>query len=105
LVSEFLDRLSSQFSIDTNRVYLTGWSEGGHAVWDCLGLKPGFFAGAKIHSGNPGNALAAAIAQVSLWASCAANDGGVVDSRTLVRQLRQAGGRSIYTEYNSGGHA
>ena len=105
-VSNLLDRLTSQFNIDTNRVYVWGWSEGGHAVWDSLGLRPGFFAGAMILAGWQGNASLSAIKDVPLWVFCAADDEavGVSDSRTLVAALRRAGGNPIYTEYNSGGH-
>jgi len=105
-VSNLLDRLISQFNIDTNRVYVWGWSEGGHAVWDSLGLRPGFFAGAMILAGWQGNASVSAIKDVPLWVFCAADDEavGVSDSRALVAALRRAGGNPIYTEYNSGGH-
>ena len=105
-VSNLLDRLTSQFNIDTNRVYVWGWSEGGHAVWDSLGLRPGFFAGAMILAGWQGNAGASIIKHVPLWAFHAADDSSVSvsESRSLVRSLRVAGGNTIYTEYNSGGH-
>jgi len=105
-VSGLWDRLISQFNIDTNRVYVGGWSEGGHAVWDSLGLRPGFFAGAIIMAGWQGNAPAAAIKHVPLWVFHAADDSSVSvnDSRTLVRALRQTGGNPIYTEYKSGDH-
>jgi hypothetical protein len=105
-MSDLLDWLISQFSIDTNRVYLAGASEGGHAVWDLIGRRPGFFAAARILAGWQGNTSAAAIKDVPLWAFHAADDGSVsVDSsRSLIRVLRQARGNPVYSEYSSGGH-
>jgi poly(3-hydroxybutyrate) depolymerase len=106
LTSGLLDRLMSQFNIDTNRVYVDGYSQGVHAAWDLMGMRPGFFAAADVGAGWMGNALPAAIKNVPLWVACAADDEvvGVSDSRALVTALRRAGGNPIYTEYSTGGH-
>jgi hypothetical protein len=103
-ILELLDALITEFSVDTNRVYIVGMSEGVHAVWDCLGSRPGFFAAGTVLAGWSGTANAASIIKVPLWAFCAADDGLVTSTRQLVRTLRQAGGNPIYTEYSSGGH-
>jgi dienelactone hydrolase len=105
-VSGLLDWLPSNFSIDTNRVYIGGLSEGVHATWDLLGMRPGFFAAARIASGWQGSTPASSIKGVPLWAFHAADDGivNVSSSRSLIRALRQAGGSPIYTEFMSGGH-
>jgi hypothetical protein len=107
LTSGLLDQLMSQFNIDTNRVYVAGASQGVHAAWDLLGMRPGFFAAADVAGGWMGKVPPRAIKDVPLWVACAADDEavGVEDSRTLVAALRRAGGNPIYTEYNSGGHA
>jgi poly(3-hydroxybutyrate) depolymerase len=101
-----VDWLVANLKVDTNRVYVAGGSEGGHAAWDLLGLRPGFFAAARILAGWQGNTPAASIKDVPLWAFHAADDVdvGVDSSRNLIRALRQAGGRPLYTEYSSGGH-
>jgi len=106
LVSGLLDRLISQFNIDTNRVVVGGASQGVHGVWDLMAMRPGFFAGAWLLSGWAGDAPPAAIKDVPVWVFCAADDeaAGVSGSRTLVAALRGAGGNPIYTEYNTGGH-
>jgi hypothetical protein len=41
LTSGLLDQFLTEFSIDTNRVYLTGYSQGAHAAWDLIALRPG----------------------------------------------------------------
>ncbi len=103
LVADLVDSLPARFGIDTNRLYLRGVSEGGHAVWDLLALRPGKFAAANIYAGEQGKARAATIQDVPLWLFHAADD-FPDSSRVMVRQLRQAGGNPIYTEYQSGGH-
>jgi len=105
-VSGLLDWLLANFNIDTNRVYVAGYSEGGHAAWDLLGLRPGLFAAARILSGWQGTASVASVKSVPFWIFHAADDDvvGVTSSRSLVRALRQVGGRVVYTEFRSGGH-
>jgi hypothetical protein len=103
-VFDLLDWLITQFNVDTNRIYTGGASEGVHAAWDSLGMRPDFFAAALMHAGSKGSKPASVIKQVPFWVTCAADDSLVFDTRLLVRSLRQAGGNPIYTEYNSGGH-
>jgi predicted peptidase len=67
-VSGLLDWLPSNFNIDTNRVYISGFSEGVHAAWDLMGLRPEFFAAARLEAGWPGSRSAASIKDVPLWA-------------------------------------
>ncbi len=107
LVSDLLDHLLLQFSIDTNRVYMEGASQGFHAAWDLLGMRPGFFAASRICAGWQGIAYSAAsIKDVPVWIWCAADDdyGQLPNTRTAVRALRLAGGKPIYTEYQLGAH-
>jgi predicted esterase len=105
-VFDLLDWLITQFNIDTNRIYVGGVSDGVHAAWDSLGMRPDFFAAAFLSVGSPGSKPASVIRQVPAWVACAADDAiaGVTSSRNLVGALRRAGGNPIYTEYNSGGH-
>jgi poly(3-hydroxybutyrate) depolymerase len=103
-ILELLDALITEFHVDTNRLYMVGYSEGVHAVWDCLGSRPGFFAGAMVQAGWTGGSRAVTIKDVPLWATCARDDSLVSSTRPLVLSLRQAGGNPIYTEYQTGGH-
>ena len=106
-VSDFLPELLSKFSIDTNRVYIVGGSEGVHAAWDLAGLRPGFFAAALMRAGWQGHTPVAALGHLPVWAACARDDdaGQLGNTQNLVRSLRRAGRNVIYTEYASGGHA
>ena len=73
-------------------------------LWDCLGSRPDFFAGAMVQAGRQGNSSAASIKNVPIWAACARDDSHVSNMRALVLALRQVGGYPIYTEYQTGGH-
>lgn len=103
-LTALLGSLSTQLNVDTNRIYLIGMSEGVHAVWDCLGSRPTFFAGAVVLAGWTGSTSAASFRSIPTWAFCAAGDDLVTGTRDLVRVFRQAGGSVLYTEYASGGH-
>ena len=106
LASDLLGRFLSEVSIDTNRVYVAGYSQGVNAAWDLMGMRPGFFAGAAIGAGWQGVTPAAAIKDVPIWALCAQDDdaGQIGNTRSFVTALRRAGGNPIYTEFVSGGH-
>lgn len=103
-VSALLDDLLARFSVDTNRIYIMGGSEGLHAAWDLMSMRPGLFAGAHLHAGWQGTAQAASIKDIPAWILCAQDDDLVEGTRLAVRALRFGGGNPIYTEYATGGH-
>src|SRR4026207_1283627 len=45
LVLQLLAALPKEFSIDRDRIYLTGQSRGGLGTWDLITKRPGAFAG------------------------------------------------------------
>jgi poly(3-hydroxybutyrate) depolymerase len=102
LTSGLLDQFVKEFSIDTNRVYVTGFSEGAHAAWDLIAMRPGLFAGAGLAAGWAGNSPPAAIKDMPFWVWCARDDGLAGSTISLVNALRRAGGNPIYTEFASG---
>lgn len=101
-----LDQFISTFSVDTNRIYVVGVSEGVHAAWDVIAKRPGFFAAAMLAAGWPGTVAAPSLKSLPAWAWCASNDdfGQCPNTRQLVRALRVAGWSVPYTEYMTGGH-
>lgn len=103
LVSGMLDQLLTEFNVDTNRIYVGGGSEGVHAAWDLIALRPGFFACAAFTAGWQGNAPVALVKDVRAWVWRAADDSPVGKTRDTVRSLRMAGANPIYTEYATGG--
>lgn len=104
LLLGMIDRLIQEFNIDTNRVHLIGFSDGGRTTWELVEQRPDFFASVMVTAttGIPANPVA--VKHVPVWAFCAADDGLVFNSRFLVSHLLQAGANPIYTEYQYGGH-
>ncbi len=76
-VLEILEVLRSEFSIDSQRIYVAGQSMGGFGTWDMISLKPDLFAAAIPLCGG-GN--------------------------TMISAVQQAGGHPRYTEYKGVGH-
>jgi predicted esterase len=105
-VASLVDELMATFSVDTDRVYVVGPSQGAPAAWDLLRLRPGLFAATVMADGWQGTAPPASIKDVPMRVWHAADDPtvNVSESRGLVQALRQAGGHPIYTEFQTGGH-
>ena len=97
--------LKTTYSIDLNRIYVTGLSMGGGGSFDIITRYPFFFAAAVPMSGW-GAGSYEKISSLPIWVFHAANDGtvGVSGSDNAVSALRQVGGRVIYTRYATGGH-
>jgi poly(3-hydroxybutyrate) depolymerase len=101
-----MNALIAEFSLDTNRLYITGLSMGGMGTWDYIGQYPAMYAAAIPMSGSGTTSLASRMTQIPIWNFHAANDGtvNVSGSRTMIDAVRRAGGNPVYTEYASGGH-
>ena len=96
-----LDALLKEFSIDTDRLYVTGLSMGGYGTWDAITRAPGrWAAAAPICGGGDATRIAAAKA-VPVWAFHGLNDPTVpvVRSREMIDALRAASGTPLYSEY------
>ncbi|MBK8478485.1 MAG: prolyl oligopeptidase family serine peptidase [Opitutaceae bacterium] len=100
-----ITRMEADYSIDPNRVYVTGLSMGGAGTWEILTRYPFLFAAAVPMNGW-GAGSYAKIVGVPVWSFHAVDDGsvGVAGSDNAISALRQAGGRAIYTRYATGGH-
>jgi poly(3-hydroxybutyrate) depolymerase len=101
-----MNLIASQYSIDTNRLYITGLSLGGMGAWDYIGQYPNMYAAAIPMSGSGTVSLAPRMTRTPIWNFHAANDTtvNVSGSRTMIDAVRRAGGNAIYTEYAAGGH-
>ena len=103
---ELIEALVRDFSIDHQRIYLTGQSMGGAGAWHMVAQRPTFFAAAVICCGSTSLDNVAAEAGTPLW-----NFHGTVDdtvpvtvSRDRIAALRKAGGHPLSTEYGGVGH-
>lgn len=106
LTMELLDALQKEFSIDPDRIYVTGLSMGGYGTFDLLARRPKYFAAAVPLCGGADDNRAKDFAHVPIWIFHGAQDKAVpvVRSRSVVEALRKAGGQPRYTEYPDEGH-
>ena len=105
-LNTMLDRIAAEFSIDADRIHVTGLSMGGNGTWALVTNRPDRFASAVPMSGYGGTGSAASVSAIPFWYFHAINDGtvDVAGSRNQVNALRNANARVIYTEYATGDH-
>ena len=101
-----LEQTQKQYSIDADRVYVTGLSMGGYATWDLITRFPGKFAAAVPVCGGGDEKQASKIAMLPIWAFHGDSDTVVktLRSRTMIQAIKDAGGSPKYTEYAGVGH-
>ncbi len=106
LVLAIIGELVRTYSINEDRIYLTGQSLGGWGTWDLIVKKPDFFAAAIPVCGGANPNGAALIAHLPIWALHGELDKTVpVDlSREIVTAIRELGGNIKYTEYKGADH-
>jgi poly(3-hydroxybutyrate) depolymerase len=105
LVVELIDTLELEFSIDPDRLYITGLSMGGFGVWIAISRYPDKFAAAvPVCGGGDPTAIGETTAKV--WAFHGAADTLVPPrrSREMIEALRRAGADPRYSEYPGVGH-
>ena len=105
-VIELLSQIISDYSIDAERVYVTGVSMGGFATWEILQRHPELFAAAIPVCGGGDLTLVDRIVSVPLQVFHGGADDVVwpIRSRAMVEALRGLGGAPGYTEYEGVGH-
>ena len=111
VLTEVIDVVLDDFSIDTRRQYVTGLSAGGFGTWNMLSLFPERFAAALPTAGgcssstcDPSEFLASR--EIPVWAFHGARDEvvPVETTRLAVDAFRTAGGNVRYTEFTNGTH-
>lgn len=106
MTMEIVDQLIENFSVDTDRIYITGMSMGGFGTWDALARWPERFAAAIPVCGGGAPSTAERFADVPIWVAHGADDPTVpaVMSRQMVEALQDADAQPGYTEYPGVGH-
>ncbi|HUI63721.1 MAG TPA: T9SS type A sorting domain-containing protein [Bacteroidota bacterium] len=99
VANNILDSLAREFSIDTNRFYVTGLSDGGFGSWDIIIRFPGRFAAAIPMSGGADPAYADSCVGVPIWDFHGAIDAvvPVQYSRVMIDALHSLGRSVVYT--------
>jgi len=103
-VSDLLTSLIREFPIDTNRIYITGLSEGGSATWDLISRYPHRFAAAIPMAGISDSSQVHKLLHLPIW-----NFHGGLDETISVELSRQtasafehAGRPVVYTHSKNG---
>lgn len=106
LVMELIPQLQKEFSLDPDRLYVTGLSMGGYGTWELLNRRPGLFAAAIPICGGADATKASLIGRTPVWIFHGEKDNVVlpIHSRRMAEELRKLGGSVGYTEYPGVGH-
>jgi len=105
-LSDLLDDICTRCLVDTDRMYVTGFSMGGFGTWDMAHAYPDRFAAIAPIAGYGDRADMARIARLPVWAFNGARDyeGAEASHRAAVEALRAAGGQPRYTVYADADH-
>ena len=106
LAVELVESIQKEYSIDPNRLYITGLSMGGFGTWDIITRHPDMFAAAVPICGGGDPTKADKIAKLPIWVFHGGADNVVNPerSREMVEAIKKAGGNAKYTEYPKVGH-
>ena len=105
LLVRLVKSLATEFSFDTQRIYVTGQSMGGYGTWALVTRYPEIFAAAVpvCGGGDPG---AADRIEAAVWAFHGDADSAVAvhQSRMMIEALNSAGKNPRYTELKGVAH-
>lgn len=103
---KILEQVEKDFSVDTKREILTGWSMGGFGAWQMAAAFPNRWLSVVTVSGGGDTELAEKLKSVPIWLFHGSKDNIVAPeySRKLVEALEAAGAKPRYTEVPDGDH-
>jgi predicted peptidase len=106
LTLQLIEQLQKQYSIDADRLYISGLSMGGYGTWDLIARHPDMFAAAVPMCGGADENTADKLTKLPIWNFHGDKDGAVPVSRSrnMIEALKKAGGNPKYTEYPGVGH-
>ncbi|HSC77141.1 MAG TPA: prolyl oligopeptidase family serine peptidase [Candidatus Acidoferrales bacterium] len=106
MVVKLIEEVEREYSIDRERIYVSGQSMGGYGTWALLAEHPKLFAAGLPVCGGGDLSKTHLIAHTPVWVFHGDEDEmvGVAKSRVLVEALRNAGGQVRYSEYAGVGH-
>lgn len=90
-ILDALETLKKEFSLDTNRIYITGLSMGGAGTYHMLATNPGYFAAAApCAAGGDTNAIVN-ITKTPIWHSHGSLDGNPPGGRRMANAMEGRG--------------
>jgi predicted peptidase len=105
-VAAFIEHLASTYRVDGQRIYLVGYSMGGHGTWATAQTKPEMFAAIVPICGGGDPNRAASLASVPIWAFHGVRDNviPVVATKQMIDAIQAAGGQPRLTLLPDGDH-
>lgn len=99
-VLELIHTLIRSYNIDSNRIYVTGFSMGGEGTFDIISRDPDLFACAVPLASVADTAKATEIKDIPLWVFHGGEDNvnEAKYSRMMIDAIKRKGGNPIYTE-------
>jgi predicted peptidase len=82
-IIDILDSMKREFSVDTNRFYITGLSMGGAGTYHLLQQRPGLFAAAAPCAAGGDTSAVTTIAKTPFWAHHGSLDGNPPGDRVM----------------------
>ena len=103
-VIDLLDSLEREFSVDEDRLYVTGLSMGGYGTWDIITRYPDKFAAAIPMSGGGDSTRVERIKHIPIWDFHGEKDNTVPveGSRQMIAALERQGLTAVYTHCHDG---
>ena len=100
-VVELFIRTRTAYSVDKDRVYVTGLSMGGYGTWDLLVRHPDLFAAAMPLCGGADYRKAELIKDIPIWTFHGKLDGTVpyLGTEKMANTLKELGGNCRFTLY------
>jgi predicted peptidase len=101
-----LDEAARIHPVDKNRIYLTGLSMGGYAVWDLAMENPDRFAAIAPVCAAGSKERVSLLRDVPVWAFHGAKDDivPVEEANSIIKELLTSGGDARITIYPEGDH-
>ena len=102
-----LDHLTAKYSLDTDRVFVSGYSLGAYGCWNLACAAPDRFAAIVPVAGGGNAELASRLTKLPIWAFHGARDKTVPveASQRMIEAIRDQGGAPQLTVYEDESHA
>jgi predicted peptidase len=101
-----IEHIRQRFSVDRDRVYLTGYSMGGFGTWQTACHNPDRFAAIAPLAGGGDESQAERLVNMPIWAFHGMKDKSVPfeSSEKIVEAVKKCGGHVEFTAYPDEGH-
>ncbi len=105
-LNALLDKITAEYAVDTDRIYLTGLSMGGFGTWHMAMMYPERFAAIAPICGGGDPEKARVLEDIPVWVFHGAKDEVVSpeESEKMVEALKECGGDVRFTLYPEAGH-